>query len=157
VVPHLDLDPPTAALATWIATVHRATLLVPIEPGAPPWLRENAPAGVVGVTMAWLPELGTLAEEFGYLAVSSGNLTGDAPVATAADADRIFGGEHLVLDGDAFRDPGVAHASAAMIEVRRGGALRVVRDGVNNRSEPDHSAYLDGLRARFDASEAGPA
>lgn len=156
VTPHLDLDAPTAALALWIALVERANLFVPLRPDAPWWLTRSGVDGVAGITLAWLDRLRSLADEFGHLYVSSGNRTAGPVCVTAADAETEFDGRRLVLDGDAHRDRSVPHGSATIIDVRRDGVLRVVRDGVHNRAFPvDHDAYLKELRRRYAASRAG--
>jgi tRNA A37 threonylcarbamoyladenosine synthetase subunit TsaC/SUA5/YrdC len=154
-LPQLDLDEPGARLARWISRVERANLLVPISADAPAWLGAAAADGLVGITSAWIEEARPLAREFDHLFVSSANLTRGPVATTAAAADRVFGGRRLVLDGDPLRDPGVEHGSAAILEVGRGGALRLVREGVNGRSFTDPGAYLDDLRARFAATERG--
>lgn len=150
VAPHLDLDPTTIELARWIALVERASLFVPLLPDAPNWLRSTSVNGFAGLTVAWLEQTSALADELGYLSVSSANLT-SAPVAVSAhEADRIFDGERLVLDGDPYRNASAPQGSATIIEVRRQGALRVVRDGINNRLfGADPAAYLEALRERF--------
>jgi tRNA A37 threonylcarbamoyladenosine synthetase subunit TsaC/SUA5/YrdC len=151
IAPHLDLDPETLALALSISRVEQANLFVPIRPGAPRWLSAGAVDGLAGITLAWPARTRPLADEFGHLFVSSANLTSRPVAVTAGQADAAFG-EKLVLDGEPFRDPGVAQGSATIIEVRRHGRLRVVRDGINNRSFPgDRAEYLEALRERFSA------
>ncbi|HET6547653.1 MAG TPA: Sua5/YciO/YrdC/YwlC family protein [Solirubrobacter sp.] len=147
--PHLDLDPATVELSIWIAQDEQANLLVPLLPGAPRWLSRGSADGLVGITLAWLAQTRPLADEFGHLFVSSANQTAGPVAVTAGEADDSFHGERLVLDGDPFRDASTPQGSATIIEVRRAGVLRVVRDGVNNRS---NAAYLQSLRDRFDAA-----
>jgi hypothetical protein len=148
--PHLDLDDATAELSIWISEAEQVNLLAPVVPDAPHWLSSGAVNGFVGVTLAWLAETRPLADEFGYLFVSSGNLTTGRVGVTAPEVDSIFGGQRLVLDGDHLRDDTAAHGSATILRVRRHGLLEVVRDGINNRSlTADNSAYLEALRSRF--------
>jgi hypothetical protein len=123
---------------------------------APPWLREGSVDGFVGITLAWLPQTRPIADRLGHLFVSSGNLTSRPAAVTAPEADAMFGGRRLVLDGDRLRDPDMPHGSATMIEVRRSGVLRVVRDGINNRPfAGDSSGYLKSPRDRFLADRRG--
>ncbi len=155
VAQHLDLDPATVALSIWIARVERANLFVPLRPDAPQWLRSGTVNGFVGITLAWLAQTRPLAHEFGHLFVSSANLTSRPVAVTAIEADSIFDSARLVLDGSPFRCASVPHGSATIIEVRREGQLRVVRDGINNHSlTADHAAYLQVLRNRFATSRA---
>lgn len=150
---HLDLDAATRALTVWIAEVEHANLLVPLRPGAPPWLSASAVDGFVGITLACLAQARPLVQEFGHLFVSSGNITSGRVGVTAGEVEEIFDGRRLVLDGDRFRDASRPQGSATIIHVRRSGRLRVARDGINNRSlAADEAAYLQSLRDRFVAS-----
>lgn len=150
VAPHLDLDPATVELCMSIAQIEQANLFVPVLPDAPRWLRAGAFQGLVGITLAWLRQMRPLANEFGHLFVSSANITSGPVGSSAPEADTVFDGRLLVLNGDPFRDALAPHGSATIIEVRRHGLLRVVRDGINNRCHgTDHDAYLRQLRARF--------
>lgn len=156
-VPHLDLDPATIELSIWIAQVEQANLLVPLRPDAPRWLRRGSANNRVGVALAWLAQTRPLAREFGHLFVSSANRTGGPVGVTAPEADAIFHGRRLVLNGDPFRDATTARGSATIVDVQRSG-LRVVRDGINNRSlAADHAAYLHDLHRRFAAARASGA
>jgi tRNA A37 threonylcarbamoyladenosine synthetase subunit TsaC/SUA5/YrdC len=151
VAPALDLDPEAIELGIWIAQVEQANLLVPLVPEAPQWLNSSAVNGFVGITLAWLAETRPLAEHFGHLFVSSGNLTTGPVGVTAPEVDSIFNGQSLVLDGDPYRNAIRPHASATIIEIRKPGVLRVARDGINNRSvAADNSTYLQVLSNRFD-------
>jgi tRNA A37 threonylcarbamoyladenosine synthetase subunit TsaC/SUA5/YrdC len=150
IAPAMQLDTETVDLVWWLCFVEEAGVLVPVDATAPPWL---APATVDGMAFlggAWLPELSALAEGPAHLYMSSGNATSGEPAVTAAQAEAAFGGELLVADGDAFRDPSVAHGSSTMIAVRRRRQLTVVRPGINNLAfGDDHAGYVADLHRRW--------
>ncbi len=114
-------------------------------------MRTASVAGRIGVTLARLTPVRPLLDAVGRLFVSSGNRTGERVATTARAAHEMFGGRVLVLDGDRFRNPAVAHGSATMLQVDRTGELRVVRDGINNAGArvADPEDYLADLRHRF--------
>jgi tRNA A37 threonylcarbamoyladenosine synthetase subunit TsaC/SUA5/YrdC len=148
--PALELDPETISLVRWLCFTEEAGVLVPVDESAPEWL---APATVDGMAFlggAWLPALSGLVTGRTHLYMSSANATAGQPATTAAQAEAAFGGELLVVDGDAFRDPSRTHGSSTMITVERGGRLTVTRPGINNLAfGDDHNGYLDDLRQRW--------
>jgi L-threonylcarbamoyladenylate synthase len=98
----------------------------------------------------WLPELGKIIAEFGYLYVSSANLTGAQSATTATEAGRAFGDRLIVLDGDPLRDQSRPHGSTTMLRVSRQGDLTVARRGINNLAFGDDlTGYATDLAARW--------
>lgn len=145
VEPWLALDPAAAALARWLTDDLLLNLFVPVSAHAPDWLRP-ASSGLTGVTTAGTAATRPLfLRHGGHLALSSGNRTGGAVAVTAAQADAVFDGRLLVLDGDDERDPDVACGSAAIVVVRPGGALELARGGIQTAGR-DPEAYLGELR-----------
>ncbi len=150
IAPALKLDPETVEIARWLLFSEQAGVLVPVGAKAPGWL---APATVDGMAFlggAWLPELSGLHEGRTNLYMSSGNTTSGKPAVTAAEAEEVFGGDLLVVDGDAFRDPSVTHGSSTMIAVGRDAQLKVTRPGINNRAfGDDEPGYIADLIRRW--------
>jgi tRNA A37 threonylcarbamoyladenosine synthetase subunit TsaC/SUA5/YrdC len=148
--PALELDPETISLVRWLCFAEEAGVLVPVDDSAPAWLGPATVDGMAFLGGAWLPELSVLVTSRTHLYMSSANATASQPATTAAEAEAAFGGEFLVVDGDAFRDPSRAHGSSTMITVGRGGLLKVIRPGINNLAfGDDHDRYLDDLRRRW--------
>ncbi|WP_433781395.1 Sua5/YciO/YrdC/YwlC family protein [Actinomycetospora sp. CA-101289] len=130
VEPWLALDPPSAALARRLTDDLLLSLFVPVVDHAPDWLLPG-PSGLVGVTTACSDRARPVLQRHGgHLALSSGNRTGSDVAVTAAQADAEFDGHLLVLDGDDERDPTVPCGSAAIVAVPPGGALQLMREGI---------------------------
>ncbi len=89
------------------------------QPGGAQWLPGDVQRG-------WAP-LAQLWDQFPRLYGSSANRTGQPPAASAADAVGIVGTDALVVDGDALRDLGSAHAASTMVRVAPDGELGLYR------------------------------
>ena len=149
VAPYLALDRAAAALTAWLCTDQRLNVFVPLAPGAPAWLVQDAAGGTAGLMGSWLPELRGVLDPLGHLYVSSANVSKRAVATTASDADAAFDGDLLVVDGDAHRTPGVPHGSATIIRVSAAGDLTVARRGVNDIGFDDAPAFLAELQRRY--------
>lgn len=148
---YLAVTAETAAMIEWLCVTAQVNVFAPLTGDAPGWMVQD-PAltkGTVGLMGSWLPGLRDVLTGFGHLFVSSANRTKQAVAVTAREADDAFGGQLLVVDGDADRDPGRRHGSATMVRVFADGQLTVTRHGVNDESfDGDDDAYLAGLRQR---------
>jgi tRNA A37 threonylcarbamoyladenosine synthetase subunit TsaC/SUA5/YrdC len=110
------------------------TVLVPVQDvhTLPPWLPPAVRDGnVLLFGTVWTPLKSALAA-FPRLYVSSANLTGRPPATTASEAAEMFGGDCLIVDGDAERDLQVAHRATSMVRVGLDGALELVRSGATD-------------------------
>lgn len=134
VAPFLAVRPDTVGLVTWLCVDQRLNVFVPLVDDAPAWLAQDRAltGGTVGLMGSWLPGLRGVLDTFGHLYVSSANLTSRPPAVTAEQADGMFGGELLVVDGDSARDPDRTHGSATIIRVTADGGLELARHGVND-------------------------
>jgi len=160
VAPYLDLAKSVLPMARWLGESELVSLLAPVRPGGPGWLSPAISGGMLFFTsMPWLPGITKIIGEFGHLYMSSANLTGTQPVATAGEAEAAFGDRLVVLDGDQMRDAS-RHGSTTMIRISSQGDLAVARSGINNLAFGDDLAgYADDLAARWrtlkDAEQAG--
>ncbi len=107
-----------AAVPAGSAARHRAASGLD-QPGGAQWLPGDVQRG-------WAP-LAQLWDQFPRLYGSSANRTGQPPAASAADAVGIVGTDALVVDGDALRDLGSAHAASTMVRVAPDGELGLYR------------------------------
>jgi L-threonylcarbamoyladenylate synthase len=153
VAPYLDVAEGVLPMARWLSESELVSLLVPVRPGGPGWLRPATVEGRLCFTCApWLPDIAKIITEFGRLYVSSANLTGGQPATTAAQAGQAFGDRLVVLNGDLLRDRSRPHGSTTMVRVSRGGDLTVIRPGINNRAfGEDLAGYATDLAARWRA------
>src|ERR1700753_885967 len=151
IAPYLDLADGVLPMARWLCESELVSLLVPVRPGAPGWLSPAISGGMVFFTSTpWLPELASIIATFGHLYVSSANTTGERSATTAADVP--FGGDLLVLDGDAYRDRSRPHGSTAIVRMTRAGDLAIARPGINNEAfGMDLNAYASDLSRRWHA------
>jgi L-threonylcarbamoyladenylate synthase len=132
VAPFVDLNDEGLSYATWLSANQLIHLLVPVEDQVPPWAQGAVAKGMLGLSMAWRPDLRFLFGERGYLFASSANITGDAPVGTAAEADRLFRSNMLVIDGDATRNRSEP-TSGMIVTVKNGLITELVRPGFQNQ------------------------
>lgn len=149
-LPHFAVAPEVAQMVPWLCVVRQLNVFVPVSDTAPDWLRQD-PAltgGTVGVMGSWLAELRGVLDALGPLYVSSANATGQAVATTAPEADAAFDGRLLVVDGDAYRTPGVRHGSATIVSVAADGTLSIARHGVNDDGH-DAGAFLTELTRQY--------
>lgn len=143
--PYLELDEPTCRLAEWASRVRMLSLLLPVGDAVPAWVRPAVVDRRVAITLAWLPELRPLLEQFGHLYMSSANRTTRAVATTAAAADKEFGGSLLILDGDPLRDCEIRSGSSSIVQIDPHLRLQVFRGGINTDGHSDEQNYLDEL------------
>jgi tRNA A37 threonylcarbamoyladenosine synthetase subunit TsaC/SUA5/YrdC len=127
----------------------RLSVLAPLRPDASPpdWTVPAVRNGQLAIFSGRWDRTATLWERFPRLYGSSANRTGCPPAATAAEAAEIFGGDAVVVDGDAFRDTRAAHAASTMIRVTPAGELLLHRSGAQDQSSGlDPAVYLGLLR-----------
>lgn len=140
-----------AALRTAFALLREelVTLLVPVRTGIPlsPWTDPALRDGHLLLFGAHWQPLSPLLTRFPRLYVSSAKRTGQPPAASAALTRAMFGPGIPVVDADAVRHPGAAHAATTMLRIGRGGDLTHVRPGAQDRAHgPDPDTYLAPLR-----------
>lgn len=133
VAPSVDLSPP-ALEAVLTLLRQRLTVLVPLLTSVPSpgWL---APAIRDGYLAAFNGYWGTTAclwERFPRLYGSSANLTGQPPVASAAQAVAMFGGDCAVVDGGALEDAPRPRSASTMVRIDRAGRLSLYRSGAHD-------------------------
>ncbi|MBC3840813.1 hypothetical protein GXW82_12585 [Streptacidiphilus sp. 4-A2] len=106
--PTLDLTPAAFSTALDLLRVELVTLLVPVHAGTTPpaWALPALRDGHLLLFGAHWQPLAHLLARFPRLYVSSANRTGQAPVATAAEARAMFGPGTPVTDADSLRDTG---------------------------------------------------
>jgi tRNA A37 threonylcarbamoyladenosine synthetase subunit TsaC/SUA5/YrdC len=152
---HLGVDDGVLPLARWLCDSELVSLLVPVRPGAPKWLRPATSEGMVFFSAApWLPELAEIIATFEHLYISSANITTGRPATTVAEAGQAFGDDLFVLDGEALRDQSITHGSTTIVRVSAAGELGVARPGINNAAfGVDLAGYADDLSRRW---QAGP-
>ncbi|HWG23795.1 Sua5/YciO/YrdC/YwlC family protein [Actinospica sp.] len=152
IAPYLDLCEDLVSMAGWLCGSELVSLLAPIRPDPPEWLSPAISDGMAFFTSTpWLPALSSIIAEFGYLYMSSANITGSGSATSAAEAGRAFGERLVVLDGDAFRDPSRTHGSTTMVRVSRDGELTVARPGINNVAfGADLTGYAAELSRRWE-------
>lgn len=97
----LDLDARALATGRRLLREDLVTLLVPLRAEIPGWLRPSVRDGWALLFGARWEPVEPLLRDHPVLYVSSANRTGEAPVATAAEARAMFGPDVPVLD-----DPG---------------------------------------------------
>jgi tRNA A37 threonylcarbamoyladenosine synthetase subunit TsaC/SUA5/YrdC len=101
----------------------------------------------------WLDQTATIIDTFGYLYMSSANITGGASATTAAAAGQAFGDKLIVLDGDPWRDPTRLHGSTTMVRLSRDGDVAVARPGITSAAfGADLEAYANNLSQRWRAA-----
>jgi tRNA A37 threonylcarbamoyladenosine synthetase subunit TsaC/SUA5/YrdC len=157
IAPYLDLADGVLPMARWLCESELVSLLIPVRPGAPGWLSPAISDGMVFFTATpWLPGLADIIASFGYLYMSSANITGGRPATTAAEAGLAFGDDLVVLDGDARRDQSRPHGSTTIIRLGPAGDVAVGRPGINNQSfGTDLNAYANDLSVRWRAEAGG--
>ncbi|MGW6970006.1 Sua5/YciO/YrdC/YwlC family protein [Streptomyces sp. NPDC054952] len=142
----MDLDAGGVELARRLLEEERITLLVPLRPGHahPDWLTPASKEGWALLFGArWSPLLPVL-EPFPVLYVSSANLTGHPPAASAEAARGMF--PHTpVLDGGTSAD----RRATTTLRLSREGTFALHRHGAQDHPYPTAQAYLDALRARL--------
>jgi tRNA A37 threonylcarbamoyladenosine synthetase subunit TsaC/SUA5/YrdC len=123
-------------LIEWMCTTRQLNVFAPLSEDAPSWMIQDPDrtGRSVGLMGSWLPELKGVLDTLGPLFISSANPSGTSPAVTAADADDVFGGRLLVVDGDSLRDTRRPHGSATIIRVSATGELVLARHGVNDES-----------------------
>ncbi len=148
VSPFLSLDEETLSYARWLTSSKWIHLLLPVTEDAPQWARGALSKGRLGVSMAWHPELRGLLNRRGYLFATSANMTGNAPVGSAAEVDALFQSRMLVVDTEARRDETKA-ISGMIAKVDKGLVTELVRPGFQNEEAgldaQDYIAQLPAL------------
>ncbi|RNI22235.1 hypothetical protein [Flexivirga caeni] len=146
--PYLGVDQDGERLVEWLMFDAHFSLLIPVRPPTPEWLAPAIVKGVAALAGAWLPQLEPLLRNRKFAYSSSANATGAPPAADAASADRAFGGDLLVLDGDACRAGDGRHGSTTTLAVSAEGALSVYRHGIQDAgAEDDEERFLRTLGA----------
>lgn len=153
VAPYLDVAGTVLPIARWLCESELVSVLAPVRPGGPGWLSPAVSGGMLFFTCTpWLPPLTKIIAEFGYLYMSSANLTGGRSATSVAEAGKAFGDTLVVLDGDPLRDLSRPHGSTTMVRLSRDGGLTVARPGINNQAFGDDlDGYADDLAARWRA------
>lgn len=144
----LSLDVETLSYARWLTSNKWIHLFLPVTGELPEWARGAVSKGMLGVSMAWHPELRALLNRRGYLFATSANMTGDTPVGSAAEVDALFQSRMLVVETDARRDQTQA-VSGMIVKVNNGLVTELVRPGFQNGeagiSAEDYIAQLPSL------------
>ena len=144
----LSLDVETMSYARWLTSSKWIHLLLPVTGELPQWARGAISKGMLGVSMAWHPELRDLLNRRGYLFATSANKTGDMPVGSAAEVDALFQFRMLVVDTDARRDQTRA-VSGMIVKVSNGLVTELVRPGFQNEeagiSAENYTSQLPAL------------
>ena len=147
--PFLAVDDRVAGLVGWLAFTEFVSVLVPVVDAVPPWLAPGVVDGMLAMAGAWLPALGPLLASRTYAYSSSANLTSGRPATNALQADAVFDGRLVVIDGDPYRRANVDHGSSTMISVAPDGAFAVHRHGIGDAAyNGDEDQYLADLHAR---------
>jgi tRNA A37 threonylcarbamoyladenosine synthetase subunit TsaC/SUA5/YrdC len=144
---HTALDAPARDLARRLLVEELVTLLVPVGEH-PPWI---APATRDGKTLLFGARWTALRPVFdgvGRLHVSSANRTGQAPVASAAQAREVFPADVHVLDLDDGR-PAAGRRATTTLQLRADRSLTHVRDGAQDHVHGGPSAYLAHLAEKY--------
>jgi tRNA A37 threonylcarbamoyladenosine synthetase subunit TsaC/SUA5/YrdC len=151
IAPYLDVEMGVLPLARWLCESELVSLLAPAHPDAPGWLAPATADGMVFFTCTpWLPQLASIVADFGYLYMSSANITGSRSAVTAAEAAEAFGEKLIVLDGDPYRDQSRPQGSTTMVRLSRDGDLAVARPGINNAAfGTDLAGYAADLTRRW--------
>lgn len=151
VAPYLDIAKNALPLARWLGESEMVSLLAPVRPGGPRWLRPAIHDGMLFfASIPWIPEFAEILDEFGHLYMSSANLTGSRPATTATETEAAFGDRLLVVDGDRLRDGTQPHGSTTMVRMSSSGELAVARSGINNAAfGSDTEGYATNLAARW--------
>ncbi len=151
VAPYLDVAEEMLPMVRWLGESEMVSLLAPVRPGGPRWLRPATHDGMLFfASIPWIPEFAGILAEFGHLYMSSANLTGSRPTTTAAETRAAFGDRLLVVDGDRLRDGTRPHGSTTMVRMNSCGELAVARSGINNAAfGSDSAAYATDLAKRW--------
>lgn len=127
------LDVPEGALPRIAELLRlRVSLLVPVHETYPRWMAPAVRSGYLAVFRGWWEPAATLWDRFPRLFGSSANRTGQPAAASAAQARATFGDDAPIVDGDALRDPGVAHAPSSMVRVAPDGTVTRYRSGAQD-------------------------
>lgn len=128
----VDVGGETLAYARWLSSSRLFSIMLPVQAQVPDWAAGSVSRGFIAVTLAWLPEVRSLLDAFGYLFLSSGNVTGGTAAVTAQEADAEFGSRLMVVDGDRYRDQSAPRGSASILRFGRSLEVDVVREGVQH-------------------------
>lgn len=143
------LDLPTDTLAAVdFALAERISVLAPIrsDPTMPEWLVPAIKDGwVLFFDGSWGPVV-YLWESHPFLYGSSANRTGEAPVASAAEARARFPAGTVIIDADHLRTPATAYGASTIIRVEPDGRLALHRSGIQDQSAGGPDVLLDRLR-----------
>ena len=153
VAPYLDIAEDVLPMARWLGESEMVSLLAPVRPGGPGWLSPAISGGMLFFAcIPWLPGVAKIIAEFGYLYMSSANLTASRPATTAAEAGEALDDRLIVLDGDSLRDASRPHGSTTMVRITSDGDLTVARSGINNLAFGDDlEGYATDLATRWRA------
>ncbi|WP_306204987.1 Sua5/YciO/YrdC/YwlC family protein [Actinoplanes sp. RD1] len=124
------LDAAAVATGRRLLREELVTLLVPLRPDVPVWLRPAAKDGWALLFGARWEPVAALLGEHPILYVSSANRTGHAPVASAAAARAMFGDDVPVAAGE-DREPGVRSATTT-VRLHGDGRLELHRPGAQD-------------------------
>ena len=148
VSPFLTLDEETLSYARWLTSIKWVHLLLPVTKELPPWTKGAISKEMLGVSMAWHPELRGLLNRRGYLFATSANMTGDTPTGSAEEVEALFQSRMLVVDMEAKR-VGTRAISGMIVKVNNGLVTELVRPGFQNEqagiSPEDYVAQLPAL------------
>lgn len=155
IIPHVDLDTDTLALARWLTADQMLNLLLPVRAGGPAWMRPSTSKGWLGMTLACSSQTRALLNQRGHLYVSSANHTGCPAALTAPAADAAFGGQLLVINGDPAREPFSVSGSATILRIGPHRHLQVVRHGIHDATfAGDTNQFMRHLICRWQRSRA---
>ncbi len=146
--PFLALEEETLSYARWLTSSQSIHLLLPVTGELPEWAKGAVSKEMLGVSMAWHPELLNLLSLRGYLFATSANLTGDTPIGSAAEVDASFASRMLVIETGAERDQTPA-VSGMIVKVNNGLKTELVRAGFQHEqaglSAEEYIAHLPAL------------
>jgi heat shock protein HslJ/tRNA A37 threonylcarbamoyladenosine synthetase subunit TsaC/SUA5/YrdC len=160
---YLDVGTDTRA-AIDFALAERITVLAPIrsDPTRPEWLAPAVKDGWVLFFDGSWGQLAYLWTSFPFLYGSSANRTGEAPVASAAEARRQFPDGTLIIDADHLREPAAAYGAGTIIRVEPDGRMSLHRSGIQDQEAGGAEVILERLRefrsaiGRLDGSTPSP-
>lgn len=144
---YLDLGTDTLA-AIDFALAERIAVLAPIrsDPTMPEWLSPAIQDGWVLFFDGCWGSLALLWLTFPFLYGSSANRTGEAPLASAAEARTQFPADTVIIDADDRRTSTAATGASTIIRVDPAGRFTLHRSGVQDQEAGGADILLDRLR-----------
>lgn len=130
-----SIDLPVAALDAVLALLgRRLSVLVPLRSRVPHpvWVTPAVRDGYLAAFNGHWDVTATLWERFPQLYGSSANLTGEPPVASAAQALTMFGPDCAVVDADGLDDRPSPRSASTMVRIDHAGRLHLHRSGAQD-------------------------